>query len=107
PAAPAPRTVSLAFEAAAIAGDPGALWVAGAGRLRAFDGRSGAPAPRRAARLAAGQELLSDGRQGWLAGAGALQRLPSRPDRPRLRLAAVGEHPLLARAGGWLWAVAP
>ncbi|MCC6830923.1 MAG: hypothetical protein IT200_06220 [Thermoleophilia bacterium] len=106
-----PATVTpVAFPArgaVAVAGDGGTLWRQTPAGLAAIDPGTGRPAGA-AVRLQPSETLTADGVQAWIADAvratvaRARRRASGRGAAPA---AGVGMTPLLARAGGWLWAV--
>lgn len=103
------KVVPLGREVRRIAGDEGVLWLAGAGRLTGIHPRTGRRLPR-SARLGPGESLASDGRQAWRVAGGTSDIARPARSAPDLRgkvLGGLGPRPLLARAGGWLWAVRP
>lgn len=93
--------------AGALAGDGGTLWRQGPAGLTPIDEDTGRPAGA-SVRLRPSETLTSDGRQAWVADAvratvaRAGRRARGRGPAPA---AGVGFTPLLARAGGRLWAV--
>ncbi|MFN8124241.1 MAG: hypothetical protein U0237_17665 [Thermoleophilia bacterium] len=107
---PPPSVTPVAFPgggAVAIAGDGGTLWRQGGAGLTPVSQDTGRPSGA-TARLRASETLTSDGVQAWVADAvratvaRAGRRARGHGPRPAT---GVGMTPLLARAGGRLWAV--
>ncbi len=107
PGHPAASVVPLGTSAAAIAGDPGVLWVQGdGGRLTAVAADSGRRLPGTGT-LAPGEDLVSDGRQAWLRDAAGTLTSPAADAAGfrGARVTGVGAGP--ARPGAVLWSVVP